>query len=292
MASLLLQKGPWFWEIFWKMNTLLPAVLACPNCHGALVFSADQLRCAHCDVAFAVQSGVPIFAEEEVEIVDESHQSNSLGAEYEKILSEGKDFVLHIGAGATTTRFPNCIELEHKIFRNTDVVSDAHHLPFRENVFDRVFAFNVFEHLRDPKTAAAEILRVLKPGGSVSIHTAFLQPLHEEPAHFFNCTAYGAREWFAHFAIDRCEVSPNFSPAYMLGFLSATLLDTLRAGEVAPEEQDAIGQTSLVDWARFWEGKTGAPPGFVTLQNLPSSLQQRVAAGFELHAHKRNLEET
>jgi len=36
------------------------------------------------------------------------------------------------------------------------VVGDAHALPFRDNTFDRVFAF-VFEHLRDPKKAAGEI---------------------------------------------------------------------------------------------------------------------------------------
>jgi SAM-dependent methyltransferase len=274
------------------MNTLLSPVLACPNCHYALVFSAHQLRCPHCDCSFAIKGDVPIFSGQEIETVGESHKSNSLGAEYENILSEGKDFVLHIGAGATTRRFPNCIELEHKIFRHTDVVGDAHHLPFRDDVFDRVFAFNVFEHLRDPKTAAGEILRVLKPGGSVAIHTAFLQPLHEEPTHFYNCTAYGAREWFSHFTVDRCEVSPNFSPAYMLGFFSATLLDALRAGKVALEEQEAIGQSSLADWARFWEGQTGAPRGFSTLQNLPFSQQQRVAAGFELHAHKRKPEES
>jgi hypothetical protein len=38
------------------------------------------------------------------------------------ILREGKKFVLNIGAGATATRYANCIEFEHKIFRHTDVV--------------------------------------------------------------------------------------------------------------------------------------------------------------------------
>ena len=69
---------------------------------------------------------------------------------------------------------PTCIEFEHKIFKHTDVVGDAHHLPFRDASFDRVFAFNVFEHLREPARAAAEIARVLKPTGAVAIHTAFL----------------------------------------------------------------------------------------------------------------------
>jgi len=65
-----------------------------------------------------------------VQIVPAEHKSNPLGAEYEMILREGKKFVLNIGAGATATRYPNCIEFERKIFRHTDVVGDAHCLRF------------------------------------------------------------------------------------------------------------------------------------------------------------------
>jgi SAM-dependent methyltransferase len=215
-----------------------------------------------------------------------------MGAEYETILREGKELVLNIGAGASATRFTNCVEFEHKIFRHTDVVGDAHHLPFRDQVFDRVFAFNVFEHLRDPKTASAEIFRVLKPSGSVAIHTAFLQPLHEEPAHFYNATAYGVREWFKQFEIERCHVSGNFSPAYMLAFLMANLLETVREADPSGENKKLIGQTSLGQWAHFWEHRDEPPPGFDLLQNLPQHLQQRVAAGFELVARKPTALET
>jgi SAM-dependent methyltransferase len=122
-----------------------------------------------------------LFLPEPVQIVPAEHKSNPLGAEYEMILREGKKFVLNIGAGATATRYANCIEFEHKIFRHTDVVGDAHCLPFRNGIFDCVFAFNVFEHLENPRRAAAEILRVLKHGGSLVIHTAFLQSLHKAP---------------------------------------------------------------------------------------------------------------
>ena len=79
-----------------------------------------------------------LFLPEPVPIVPAEHKSNPLGAEYEMILREGKKFVLNIGAGATTTRYANCIEFEHKIFRHTDVVGDAHCLPFRNEIFDCV----------------------------------------------------------------------------------------------------------------------------------------------------------
>jgi SAM-dependent methyltransferase len=232
-----------------------------------------------------MDQGVPIFVAEEVEIVRE-HISNPLGAAFEQILRQGNEFVLNIGAGGTAERYPNCIEFEHKIFRHTDVVGDAHHLPFRDATFDRVFAFNVFEHLVDPEAAAQEIHRVLKPGGAVAIHTAFLQPLHEEPYHFYNATEYGVRRWFACFEIEDCRVSGNFGPGVMLAFLTSQVLESARLGGATSEEQALISQSKIGDWADFWNKRTELPPGFNALQSLPQPMQKRVAAGFELLARK------
>lgn len=100
------------------------------------------------------------------------HISNAIGAVFESMLREEDEFSLHLGAGGSAERFPNCIEFEHKIFRHTDGVGDAHRLPFRDDLFDHVVALNVFENRRDPKTAAAEILRVLKPGGRGALRAA------------------------------------------------------------------------------------------------------------------------
>ena len=173
----------------------------------------------------------PFFFPNHLSLGATDHSSNPIGPEYEAVLRAGNDFVLNIGAGGTAQRYPNCIEFEHKIFRHTDVVGDAHHLPFRDATFDRVFAFNVFEHLADPRAAAQEIHRVLKPGGGVVIHTAFLQALHEEPHHFYNATEYGVRRWFAPFEIEDCRVSGNFGPGVMLAFLMSHVLESARLGE-------------------------------------------------------------
>lgn len=268
------------------MNARLNSILTCPYCHGSLVRDREGLLCANCTKSFTIRNGTAVFLPEPIEFVSLDHKSNAIGAEYEAILHEGKEFVLHIGAGASAARYPNCVEFEHKVFRHTDVVGDAHHLPFRDGVFDRVFAFNVFEHLRDPKAAAAEIFRVLKPAGSVAIHTAFLQPLHEEPAHFYNATEYGAREWFSQFEIERCDVSANFSPSYAIAFLMSNVLEAVQLGSASTNEQLLLSKTSIGEWADFWARRTEPPTGFATLQNLPQHLQKRIAAGFELIARK------
>jgi len=115
--------------------------------------------------------GIPVFLSNAtgVATIPPAHTSNPMGAEFEEILARGDQRVLHLDAGSTERKYPGCIELEYKIFRHTDVVGDAHALPFRDSSFDRVFAFNVFEHLRDPARAAREILRVLKPGGALAL---------------------------------------------------------------------------------------------------------------------------
>lgn len=267
----------------------LREILRCPACGGVVQIAADTLLCENGGESYRMQDGVPVFLTEAAEVVPTEHVSNPLGAEYEAMLRSGDEFILNIGAGATGASYPNCIELEHKIFHHTDVVGDAHHLPFRDDVFDRVFAFNVFEHLRDPARAAREILRVLKPGGSVAIHTAFLQALHEPPFHFYNATEFGVREWFTPFQIDHCRVSPNFAPGMMLAFLMANVVEAVRAAALPWAAQIAISDTTIGEWAEFWAGKTEPPSGFDALQKLPPELQSRIAAGFELLARKPAL---
>ncbi|MCS7059797.1 MAG: methyltransferase domain-containing protein [Anaerolineae bacterium] len=52
--------------------------------------------------------------------------------------------------------------------------SDAKHLPFCSNVFDRVLLFDVVEHLYPWELDAClqQVWRVLKPGGRLIVHTA------------------------------------------------------------------------------------------------------------------------
>ena len=46
---------------------------------------------------------------------------------------------------------------------------DATHLPFPDGAFDRVIASEVMEHIPDDRAAAAELARVLRPGGTIAV---------------------------------------------------------------------------------------------------------------------------
>jgi SAM-dependent methyltransferase len=268
-----------------QLQQRLRDILACPKCFAELTEAGETLACYRCRSSYPLQRGVPVFLPGDVDYVPE-HTSNQLGSYFESILKQGDDFTLHIGAGGSAQKFPNCVELEHKIFRNTDVVGDAHHLPLRDDSFDRVFAMNVFEHLNDPKQAAREILRVLKPGGTVIIHTAFLQALHEEPNHYYNATEFGVREWFSEFEIEKIDVSANFGPGVMLGYLMTNVLEAARRAGASWRDQARLSGSTIGEWAEFWAGRGEQPPGFETLQSLPQEEQKRVAAGFEMIARK------
>lgn len=47
--------------------------------------------------------------------------------------------------------------------------ASVYQLPYPDNSFDAAYAHQVFQHLREPAKALAEILRVLRPGGLVGV---------------------------------------------------------------------------------------------------------------------------
>ena len=57
------------------------------------------------------------------------------------------------------------------------VGADAGRLPFKSDSMDVAIASEILEHLNDPKSAAAEILRVVKPGGIAIVSTPYKERL-------------------------------------------------------------------------------------------------------------------
>ncbi len=271
-----------------RLQRLLP-ILACPTCRGPLEPMTDALRCSACSRNFPIVEGRPTFLPglgERPRVMPADKISNALDDQFAVMFDTTRGWSLNLGAGGTAHAFDRCVEVEYAIFRHTDVAADAHALPFASEVFDNVVSFNTFEHLAEPHRAAAEIFRVLKPGGRVVIQTAFLQPLHESPHHYYNATEFGLRRWFADFPDAQVSVPRNFQPAYVLGWTINRILNAVSWTQ-GPEARDRYGAMTLGQWSEFWNqlGQRWNPE-FEALADLPACAQSELAAGFELDATK------
>ena len=126
-------------------------------------------------------------------------------------------------------------------------------------------------------------MRVLKPGGRLLVRTAFLQPQHEAPLHFHNCTKYGLMEWFDSFEIE-CWVSENFHAGYSISWLASECEGALRQF-VSDEAADRLLAASVGKIVSYWRSAEGRQrtdePIWNDLAALPQSAQEVVAADFE-----------
>lgn len=61
-----------------------------------------------------------------------------------------------------------------------DFVEDIHKLSFADSSIDGLFCLAVLEHVYDPKRAAEEVTRVLKPGATGLLYVPFLYRYHAE----------------------------------------------------------------------------------------------------------------
>lgn len=88
----------------------------------------------------------------------------------------------------------------------TNVILDAHHLPFEDATFDAVVAQAVFEYIIDPFHVADEIHRVLRPRGWVYTESPFMQQVHGGPYDFFRFSHLGHRRLFRMFEEERSGI--------------------------------------------------------------------------------------
>lgn len=82
---------------------------------------------------------------------------------------------------------------------NTDLLADAHCLPFKDTSFDCVWITAVLEHVLEPHVVVEQIHRVLKPGGLIYAETPFMVQVHEGPHDFTRFTLSGHRWLFRQF---------------------------------------------------------------------------------------------
>lgn len=168
--------------------------------HLSLVQPLKVVRCSDCKLLFmdprpseramdeifsgVVPDDLKIYAEQPANYGAVTEQRKQLFEKRIKILSNNFDMNLNpkfldIGASSGTMLEaakelgwdvygvePSTTGVKACITKNLNVVlSKAEKLPFPDNSMEMVHSHHVFEHLDNPFEAAAEIYRVLKPGG-------------------------------------------------------------------------------------------------------------------------------
>jgi|TARA_B100000315_G_scaffold259930_1_gene318170 SAM-dependent methyltransferase len=179
----------------------LGKVLSCPSCHSQLHLqnNSEGFECDECAHVYVVDGRC-------VDLLSDDNKKRYRIKENEVIASRAQDplalaligyyrdgLILDCGSGFPMQDYSNVINLEIEKYKNTDVISVGEVLPFLSDSFDAVFSFSVLEHVKDPFKSADELVRVLKPGGTVYFSVPFLQPVHAYPHHYFNMTSQGLR---------------------------------------------------------------------------------------------------
>lgn len=150
--------------------------------------------------------------------------------------------VVDLGAGFRPEYYDDIINLELGNFVTTDVRSFAEKLPFKDNSVDCIFSLAVLEHVMRPWDVAKEIERVLKPGGTLRVDTAFMAARHGYPNHYYNMTVEGLTNLFTQIDVESTGASVFGHATYSLYWTARIFRDALPPEQRAKFEDMKIGE--------------------------------------------------
>jgi hypothetical protein len=160
-------------------------------------------------------------------------------------------FVLDAGAGFRHDPVKNVVNMEIYDYPSTDVLAIGQDLPFKDNVFDALLSLAVLEHVDDPFRCAAELIRVLKPGGAIYVEYPFLQAEHGYPSHYFNATRFGVRKLFEPLSLEWMEPHshPVLTIEQLLGAYAYALPEPVRSKFLGMSIGDFLSQSAVSRFA-------------------------------------------
>jgi SAM-dependent methyltransferase len=90
--------------------------------------------------------------------------------------------------------------------QNSDIVAfDGRVIPFPDASFENILCTEVLEHVEDPSGLVAEMLRVLRPGGTLLATVPFSARVHHAPYDFNRFTRFRLATLFKDFALVEVE---------------------------------------------------------------------------------------
>jgi len=185
----------------------------------------------------------------------ESGATSIYGDLAHQVIRESDGPVLDFGAGIKSLEqlHPNVLLLDAVHFPYVDVVNTCPRLPFRDGAFAAVVSQAVFEHLPDPWQMVKELGRIVRAGGKLLIDTAFLQPYHGSPDHYYNMTVSGLRRMMTGFEILALGVQPYQTPASAFSMQFGHALEVLAEGKwrdlIHAWRQEVVGDAAGLDRA-------------------------------------------
>lgn len=141
------------------------------------------------------------------------------------------------------------IEADVAIGPRTDLLCDAHTLPFADGSFDAVVCQAVLEHVADPPRVVAEIHRVLRPGGLVYSEIPFMQQVHEGAYDFTRYTYNGHRRLFRRF--DQIDAGATAGPGMALGWSLRALLTAIAGEHRRARTLVNVASTLALFWLKY-----------------------------------------
>lgn len=223
-----------------KLTKNLLTILRCPNCGGkaaSLIAQDNTLLCQVCNSSFPVVANRPVMlrcdntifqldvyreptdkkikrpGEWIARLIPDPSVNLSINhvlARLNTLLSSRKPVkVLVIGSGGQRSWLNSQLGAGDDIQviysdidtdADVDLFCDGHDLPFINDSFDALVTTAVLEHVLYPERVAAEIHRVLRPGGFLYSEMPFMQQVHEGAYDFTRYSLSGHRRLFNGFS--------------------------------------------------------------------------------------------
>lgn len=272
------------------MSQTLIEILACPSCSGVLSKTNTGIECNDCKQLYPLLDGIPVLLPNPHSDL-RAYQADKVSAHpyapgsLALIQRHPEEWILDLGAGGKDVDFPNVVQLDIFKFPCTDVIASADALPFKDGVFSGVVSQAVFEHLKYPDAVVREIWRVCKPGAEIKIDTAFLQPEHGYPDHYFNATMSGLKHWFRDFDLLDESIEAYQHPMHSLSWFLASYLDGLpdHYRKVITDVPLGILLNAIL---KFGAGENESPELIAALQAIDGAKRRELAAGVSVLVSK------
>ncbi len=267
-----------------RLEDFILPLLKCIVCRRSkLEIEEDTVHCRNCRATYPIHNDIPIMMvnyPKAFEYTPSVVVENSYPQQWIDIIDNaGGKPVLDMGSGNNPDTISNLVKLEIFALPNVDVVGYGEDLPFKDDMFQTVFSGAVIEHVKDPIEVVKNIHRVVKDSGEVHIETAFLQPVHAYPDHYYNMTKSGLEHLCSEFELIDSGVKPHQKPTFTLHWILNSWQEKLVDGEkesfLNAKVKDILAEYGVDPFSKKWS------------ENFSKTDTEELACGVYFHGKKR-----